>query len=678
MIAAMAFTPRLLRRGDEVRLPGTIDEETELLFDGWVDGAVTTPVVNPNRHVTAAEVAALIPTAAQVASDPELREAFVLRPPGGSNGQMLGLVNGELGWITIGSGTDGGGIITPAPPTLRRLSHPFWTTPLSASAPLASTSADYVSRLAYQATMGQNSTPVSMPYGAPYNTGISTTDYSIAVYVMPEDAPRVPVWARDTGKTGLQSQLDQGVPMPDPTKLPDGTVAPKGTDGAIIIICGDELWELWQVNPAEAGTDPAGYGWRCQQGGYMENYHTHPGWWSGSPFYGGGSNGRVSGYDWGVSASGQSYLGGILTAEDFYADAIEHLLPLALPITGAGASTPGMVLPATRYDQNNLTYASNEVADAYRLPEGARFRLPTSFDIEGWVSAHAVASSGQTGSTATVLRKILVCLRDYGLMIAESAGIVGFSGEHEKVYGTQYHPYTAAQKPQWGNFGQQLPWSSLVQVTAPTVDISVPMGASAAPAAAGPTVRAVTPASFSYGGTMTPAWPAGTAAGDIVYATVFNPGGALTVPAGWTFISSDPGESEVYRYAYQAGATAPTWEQPDGSQWDIAYITVQGASLTTPQDAAPSVTDDYVGTTTVLPAATTATAGALVLYVLAGYGSAATVSGTGLTEIVNDSHLHVLATTYPSAGTHPGSPVTFSADQGSGHFTSVAISIKPA
>lgn len=357
----------------------------------------------------------------------------------------------------------------PAPQTDRRLLHPFWTAPLPADVPLAATSMDYVARLVFQSTMGPDTSPVALPYGYPYNIGISTADYSLCIYVMPDDWPRTKVHSIRE-KTGLQEILDAGVPVPDPTDLPDGDIAPLGTDGAIIIIQGDELWELWQFRPG----GPAGYDWACEQGGHMANHRAHPGWWAGSAVFGGGEGPRVAGYDWGVSACGQSYLGGILTAEDYYGEAITHPLPLSLPITGAGSSTPSHVLPATRYDQANLTLATDEVADPYRLPEGARFRLPPSFDIEGWVSAKAQDSPSQTGCTADVLRKILVCLRDHGLFIAESAGIVGFSGEHEKVFGTPYHPYAAAERPQWGNFGLQLPWSSLVQIEVPTTDISVP------------------------------------------------------------------------------------------------------------------------------------------------------------------------------------------------------------
>lgn len=361
----------------------------------------------------------------------------------------------------------------PRPPSpaeaARRLSHPFWTAPLPADAPQAASSEDYVGRLTYQASMGPDTSPVALGYAYPYNIATLTTDYSLCIYRLPDDWPRRRVWCKRK-KAGLQTVLDAGVPVPDPAHVPDGNIAPEGTDGAVIFLQGDQLWEFWQFTPG----GPSGYEWSCEQGGHMANYRRHPGWWSGSPAFGGGKGHRVLGRDWGVSACGQSYLGGILTAEDYYVEAITHPLPLALPITGGGASTPTHVLPATRYDQINFSLASDDVSDAYRLPEGARFRLPHSFNIESWVIQAALPEASERGTTAEVLRKILVCLRDYGLFIAESSGVVAFTGEHNKVYGTPYHPYSAAEVPVWGNFGHQIPWSALVQLQPPTTDISVP------------------------------------------------------------------------------------------------------------------------------------------------------------------------------------------------------------
>ena len=375
-----------------------------------------------------------------------------------------GAVAGGVAWRLAEEGPE-----APAAPPVRRLGHPFWREPLPVTTPVAPTSADYVSRLTYQATMGTTSAPVATAYDFPYNTAVATTEYSICVYSMPDDWPRTPVWSVRE-KEGLQEVLDAGVPVPDPADLPDGDIAPQGTDGAVVILQGQELWELWQVRPG----GPDGYEWSCEQGGHMADRRSHPGWWAGSPPFGGGEGARVVGYDWGVSASGLSYLGGILTAEDYHGEAISHPLPVAVPITGAGSSTPSHVLPATRYDQLNFTFAPDEVADAYRLPEGTRFRLPHTFDVEGWVAANAQPEPSETGSTAAVLRKVLVCLRDHGLVVAESAGIVGFSAEHEKVFGTRYHPFSAAERPQWGNFGHQVPWSALEQVAVPDRDISVP------------------------------------------------------------------------------------------------------------------------------------------------------------------------------------------------------------
>jgi len=380
--------------------------------------------------------------------------------------------NGQPGnWSTVQ------GPVTPLATTIltpvvtvsgRRLQHPFWSTPLAADTPLASTSSNYVSRLAAQAAMGPGTNP-GIPYGHPYNHETSVGNYSLPIYQMPAGWARQPVWHTRTRAGDFQEILDRGVPVPNPAHLADGDIAPKGTDGALIIFdpATRELWEFWQWRPSTRG----GYTWEAEQGGYIRNIDKHPGWWAGSSWYGGGDGVRVNGYDWGVSACGQSYLGSLLTGEDFHGSAITHPLSLGLPITGPASGGPTHLLPASRYDW--LTFGTGSVENV-RLPEGARFRLPHSFNIAGWVSANARPQADLYGTTAAVLTKLLVCLRDYGVFIGESAGVVQLMGEHEKTYGTQYNPYTAGQKPQWGNLGQAIPWSSLVQIAPPTVDISVP------------------------------------------------------------------------------------------------------------------------------------------------------------------------------------------------------------
>jgi hypothetical protein len=390
---------------------------------------------------------------------------------------------------TIGVGRNFVGATAPAGSVVfgkRGLSHPFWTTKLAATAPLASTSASLVSSLVRQfnAATDNSTPPLKSYYGAPYQTVTDQTDQSQPTYEVPLNQPRVKVWARrdqsyvDGGGTTihLRDQL-LSVPIPDRTllnKKTDGSlgdIEPSGSDHAVIIICGYEAWEFWIFGAAVAGTDPAGYNWKCEQGGYMADIRYHPGWWSGS----GGANNPVGG-DFGLSATGGSYLGCILTSVDFVSADINHPMAVGLPLTGIpGGGFTQSLYPATREDTYNGFVSTNAQADPYRVPEGARFRLPAATWTDAYITNYA-STRGQTdhtyGTDPGTLAKILRCLRDYGVIIFDSAGVIAFAAEGDQTAGTPYNPQSTA--PAWGNFGQTLPWSSFVQVVAPTVQFATP------------------------------------------------------------------------------------------------------------------------------------------------------------------------------------------------------------
>jgi len=336
-------------------------------------------------------------------------------------------------------------------------------------------------RLVDQATSMISGTPFSSAYTGIYGTKTSTDAYSINLYEVPANTPRVPVWATSdkyygsgTSRVSFRDKLDEGVPLPDPALLPGNRIQPSGTDGSIIIVCGREAWELWRFAPT---TTTAGYDWLCSQGGYIADITTHPGWWAGS----GNENAPLRGGDFGVSASGMSYLGPILTGSDFYADEIRHPLAVALPSTGGygTADFPYFVFPATRGDRLGALRPATDgtSGDTVKLPEGAQFRLLpsewTNDAIAAYAAAHGKTTGGTSGSTPAVLAKVMRAARDYSIVVSDFAQIIGFSAESDSTYGTPYNPYTAEQRPVWGNFGQQLPWASFVQVAPPTSTVAV-------------------------------------------------------------------------------------------------------------------------------------------------------------------------------------------------------------
>lgn len=386
--------------------------------------------------------------------------------------------------------------VTPLPPVVveppsgnsRNLGHPFWTTPLAVDCPLAPTSADYSRRLelAWLTRPFKNGapqpgmSPVNGWTDVPYNTNVNPKTYALPTYRVPMDQPLRTVFSikhkyRSGSGVDLDDILEQGVPLPTPSLLPNGRIASPGTDASCIIIRGYEAWEfiglLSRADATAAGTSfqrpemgryvEDRYEYRCTQAGYIEDIRTHPGWWSSPP-------------DFGVSAAGHSYLGTALKYEDWVADDINHPLGLTLSVTGSANGSPRFILPATRGDVGNFTNSSATVNDIIRIPEGSRFRLKHSFDIDSWARAKARSSNDfRQGSDYETLHKSLRCARWHGVIINDRAGgVMGISIEGQQVYGTPYGPGPSTM-PVWGNFAVQWPWHAFEQVKVPPRDISV-------------------------------------------------------------------------------------------------------------------------------------------------------------------------------------------------------------
>jgi len=391
-----------------------------------------------------------------------------------------------------------------------RLYHPEFTTKIHPKAPLHDNSVNIAAALVAQfesepfvnGAPKPGAGPIDAIAGGVYRTRISTGEYSIPSYRMPLDWPRTKV--AQTSKEGamrtkwitvngvrryFQEDLDKngGVPLPNPADLPDGLIQPEGTDGSVIITCGHELWEMFvfrALDPARSADAAAlaeGYTFRCAQGGYIADTRYHPGWWASSR-----NESNPKGGDYGVGAPGCAYSGFTLTADDYNAPDILHPLSLSLYITGgedALADDPGSVarpdyfLPATRYDKYNYSRSSDLAVNRFRIPEGVRFRLPPEKWTDEYLNAYAAAKGRpQTdgyGATAPELAKFLRCLRDFGMVITDTAAnILGLSAEHNKTFGTQYNK--AEKKPNWGDPMLQFPWRDFVVVAPHPVQIAVP------------------------------------------------------------------------------------------------------------------------------------------------------------------------------------------------------------
>jgi hypothetical protein len=309
----------------------------------------------------------------------------------------------------------------------------------------------FATNLATQFSWTTTSTPVAVYYGAPYNTQTDDGAYSIPFYNMPANTPRHSVYVPTSfyGHDSLQAAYDSHpCPIPDPTQISGGVIQPSGTDQSVLITCGNELWEFWGFSAATGGSDAAnaGYAWQCWQGGYVPDITIFNG------FY-------PSNNSWGVRAYGGSTIIGLLRGEDYYRGTINHCIELSLPATGNPNGTgPWLLAPATRDDAQNHTKASNGAEQPYTILEGAWFRLPSTFDTAAWAAAH------HTSASQLVVEMVCRAIRDYGLVIGDSAGTLQFACEGKQSYGSPYSPYSAGQIPDWGNFGQDLPWSQLQQI----------------------------------------------------------------------------------------------------------------------------------------------------------------------------------------------------------------------
>jgi hypothetical protein len=321
-------------------------------------------------------------------------------------------------------------------------------TPLSSSQALYG-SGNFASALAATFALSTSSSPVASFYNAPYNTQTVNMSYTTPIYVMSPSAPTAGVYVLNSvGDSSGPQQYCNAVPIPNAALIPGGVIEASGTDGACLIICENQLWEFWRFTAAAPGSAAAlaGYSWQATWGGYEASLDTWSGFYPSPP-------------SWGVHANGSSWLMGLLRAEDYYSGTIAHVIGMGWPCTGNPNGSPEFIAPATRYDASDLLDSHGNDISAYQIPEGSWFRLPSSFDTVSWA-----ASNNGANATEAVVEMVCRAIRDYGLVVNDSSGVIQFSAEGYQTFGSPYNPYTAAQNPTWGDFGQYLPWSQMEQI----------------------------------------------------------------------------------------------------------------------------------------------------------------------------------------------------------------------
>jgi hypothetical protein len=267
--------------------------------------------------------------------------------------------------------------LVPQPPTCGRFFAPdsIWNAPNAAQAQL-----DPASDAITASLLGQVAWAVQRDFGPTINQDA----YSAAIHTVGRAQRRVPVvldkdesWA-----DGLRKELTAGVP------IPPGARPARGADAHLVIWqpATDTMWELWKAR-REGGR------WHAEWGGRMTGVSRNPGWF-----------GLAGGVPSGGTASSLPMAGGLITQADLRRGRIDHALALAIPRPLAGWWSA----PAQRTD--------GWVREPSAVPEGARFRLDPSFDVDAL-------------DAPPLIKEMAQAAQRYGIYVRDKSGTVTFYAE---------------------------------------------------------------------------------------------------------------------------------------------------------------------------------------------------------------------------------------------------------
>jgi hypothetical protein len=218
----------------------------------------------------------------------------------------------------------------------------FWNTPVDDRTAVDPASAELIDVLTGE--VDEELTAHEGPF-------ISTLSYSVPVYTVAADQPKVRIrLASEQPAPHLQAAFD-AVPLP-----PQAQPSP-GTDSTLVVWQPrtDQLWEFWRLKRTAAG-------WQASWGGAMQHVSRQTGYygpaaWPGAKPW------------WGSSASSLSIAGGLITLEDLRTGQINHGLAMAAPELRKGT----YAAPAQRSDGDSPRKSA--------LPEGAHLRLDPRLDL---------------------------------------------------------------------------------------------------------------------------------------------------------------------------------------------------------------------------------------------------------------------------------------------------------
>lgn len=310
--------------------------------------------------------------------------------------------------LVAAHGLSGG---TPAQaPAATRVFSPgsFWYQEIPRDAPLHPNSANFVAEFLRQKK-------------AYYGTvSINTTAYACPIYVVGPDVKPVEVTEWDAQKKGFKdprlAAQWSAVPIPDYAEPAEGTDA----EMCVYQPSTDSLWEFWQARKVNGK-------WQACWGGGMTKVSENPGIWENH---------------YGTTATSLPFMGGQITPAELRRGTIEHVMGISL----VDIENYDIVSwPATRSDGYNPEKLPN------RIPEGLRFRLDPSVDVE----ALSLPPVGKTIARAA---------QKYGFVVWDKAGAITLRADNPKSLtrcgGKDPYPELFGGKPAWALL-EGFPWEKL-------------------------------------------------------------------------------------------------------------------------------------------------------------------------------------------------------------------------
>lgn len=255
----------------------------------------------------------------------------------------------------------------------------FWYKPIPTYVTLHPNSANFVKDFIRQKQAYYN------------NVNINTNSYSSPLYIASSTTTKVKVNFTDCQKKGWVdpafTTMMSSVPIPSVAKQASGT------DGEMTIYqpTSNTIWEMWKAKKDYYGK------WTTCWGGKLSNASYTQGIFQ-------------KGY--GTTATGLSFVGGQITAEELSRGEIRHAIGIALVEVEKFTIYSW---PANRSDGYNPYNKPN------RIPEGLRFRLNPSVNVDA-------LPMGRAGKI------IAKAAQKYGFVVWDKAGSVGIRAQNADSY----------------------------------------------------------------------------------------------------------------------------------------------------------------------------------------------------------------------------------------------------